>query len=576
MNGFQLWVLRVGLVAGLLLIPNAAWAGRFGGGEGRAGGAIGGARGGGGVRTGGYGGAPMSRQAYRPPASANNRPMSGSVGTVHGPFGGGYNPATRPGQGGAGEQHVFQGPRGGTAAGGSAQRSFTGAGGTTVSGGAGRGIYTGPRGAVAIGGGRGGSISGPGGNSVSGGRAGGVVIGPNGNVHAGGAKGASVVTPGGAAAFGSRGSVTAGPAGVTASGARGGIAAGQGRVVAEGSRSGIASGPGGVVAGESRGGVAAGPGGVVAGGSRSGVAAGPGGVVAGGSRGVAGVGSGGAFASGGRAGFAVDQRGVVAGGSRGTAAFGPYGAVSASTRAAWGLGPAVGTASTRYVSATSLSNQGTFVRGGFGYYNAFTPNWYNRYPGAWVAAGWAAGTAWNALPWNGCASYVGYAASTQPVYYDYGNTITYQGGQVYYDDKPVATEADYAQQATQIAESGQQVQPAADDSWQPLGVFAMTQGDEKTSNDIFQLAINKAGMIRGNYYNAVSDSSQMISGSLDKTSQRLAWTIGDRKEPVYETGLYNLTQDQTTLLVHFTEQRTEQYKLFRIEQPSDQSAPPKQ
>ena len=42
-------------------------------------------------------------------------------------------------------------------------------------------------------------------------------------------------------------------------------------------------------------------------------------------------------------------------------------------------------------------------------------------------------------------SYLGFAADTQPVYYDYGNTITYQGGQVYYGDQPVATEADYAQ-----------------------------------------------------------------------------------------------------------------------------------
>ena len=38
---------------------------------------------------------------------------------------------------------------------------------------------------------------------------------------------------------------------------------------------------------------------------------------------------------------------------------------------------------------------------------------------------------------------------------------------------------------------------------------------------------------------------------------------------MYETGLYNLTQEQTTLLVHFGKDRTEQYKLFRIEQPAD-------
>ncbi len=260
----------------------------------------------------------------------------------------------------------------------------------------------------------------------------------------------------------------------------------------------------------------------------------------------------------------------MSGSSRTTAAIGPYGAVGASTRAAWGLGPAGGFGGTRYVPAASLGAQGAVVRGGFGYYNAFSPGWYTRYPGAWFAAGWAAGTAWNAVTWGGCSTYLGIAASTQPVYYDYGNTVTYQGGQVYYEDQPVATAADCSQQASQIDAAVRKAATVADDSWQPLGVFAMAQGDETSSNDIFQLAINKAGTVRGTYYNAISDSTQPVAGSLDAKPQRLAWTIGEKKEPVYQTGLYNLTQEQTTLLAHFGKDRTEQFQLFRIEQPKDQ------
>jgi hypothetical protein len=37
-----------------------------------------------------------------------------------------------------------------------------------------------------------------------------------------------------------------------------------------------------------------------------------------------------------------------------------------------------------------------------------------------------------------------------------------------------------------------------------------------------------------------------------------------------------VTQEQTTLLVHFSKDRTGQYKLFRIEQPTDQVAEPKE
>src|SRR5262249_49812373 len=224
---------------------------------------------------------------------------------------------------------------------------------------------------------------------------------------------------------------------------------------------------------------------------------------------------------------------------------------------------------TRYVGGAALSNQGAYVRRGFGNYNAFRPGWYGRYPGAWAAAGWAAGAAWRPAPWGNCLSYVGYPAATAPVYFDYGNNVTYQGGNVYYDDQVYASEADYAQQATQIADIGRQAQPPDDSQWQPLGVFAMTKGDETTSNDIFQLAVNNEGVVRGNYYNAVADSTTPVYGSLDKKTQRLAWTIGDKKTPVYETGLYNLTLEQTTLLAHLGPDRTEQYNLFRIEQPAD-------
>jgi hypothetical protein len=254
---------------------------------------------------------------------------------------------------------------------------------------------------------------------------------------------------------------------------------------------------------------------------------------------------------------------------------GPYGAVAAGSRAAFGLGSAGGFVGTRYVSAAGLRGQGAIVRRGFGYYNAFTPNWCARHPGLWLAAGWAAATAWNYLSWGGYSTYMGYPEEVAPIYYDYGNTVTYQDGQVYYDDQPCATEAEYAQQAAVIADAGRQVDPAAD-TWQPLGIFALVRGDETVSNDIFQLALNQAGAVRGNYYDAITDSTQPVSGSLDKASQRIAWTVGDHKEPVYETGLYNLTQPETTMLAHAGDGRTEQFSLFRIEQPAEGGTAPTQ
>ena len=253
-------------------------------------------------------------------------------------------------------------------------------------------------------------------------------------------------------------------------------------------------------------------------------------------------------------------------------ATGPGGTVAAGSRA----GVATGQYGTYY--ATSIRTQEAHVRQGFGYYNAFSPGWYARYPGAWLAAGWLAGTAWTAATWGGVSSYCGYTA--QPYYYDYGSSVVYQGDTVYVSGEPVGTTEVYSQQAAAIAQAGnaaaapaQADANAAPDSWQPLGVFAMVQGQESSSFHIFQMAINQQGVIRGNYYNALTDSTTPIYGSADKTSQRAAWTVGDKKTPVYEAGIANLTKDETTMLVHFGEGKSQQLTLVRVEKPEGEGSP---
>ena len=126
---------------------------------------------------------------------------------------------------------------------------------------------------------------------------------------------------------------------------------------------------------------------------------------------------------------------------------------------------------------------------------------------------------------------------------------------------------EYAQQAIVIADTGRQAEASKEEEWLSLGVFAvfaMVQGERPESNDLFQLAVNKAGTIRGNFYNALGDTTLPVYGSVDKKTQRAAWTIGDRKEPIYEAGFANLTKSETTVLVHFGKDRTQQWTLVRI------------
>ena len=103
--------------------------------------------------------------------------------------------------------------------------------------------------------------------------------------------------------------------------------------------------------------------------------------------------------------------------------------------------------------------------------------------------------------------------------------------------------------------------------WRSLGFFAMARVGAAEPGTFLSLTIDQQGHLRGTCYNAVSASTQNVTGSVDKKSQRTCWTIGDKKLPVYEAGLANLPQQQTTVLVHCDGGTVEQMLLVRIENP---------
>jgi hypothetical protein len=225
--------------------------------------------------------------------------------------------------------------------------------------------------------------------------------------------------------------------------------------------------------------------------------------------------------------------------------------------------------STRPADRQALVNQGNMVRNNFNHYDCFHGNWWGQHPGAWRAARWTtAALVWGAASWGTCSSYCGYPA--EPVFYDYGSNVVYEGDTVYVNGDASGTPVQYAEQAATIADTGKQAQATKEEEWLPLGVFAMVQGEQVSGNDLFQLAVNKSGVIRGNFYNALSDTTLPVYGSVDKKTQRAAWTVGDKKDTTYEAGFANLTKPETTMLVHFGKDKTQQWTLVRMEQPAAQ------
>lgn len=180
---------------------------------------------------------------------------------------------------------------------------------------------------------------------------------------------------------------------------------------------------------------------------------------------------------------------------------------------------------------------------------------------------------WGYAAWPALTGWVGYGTS-QPIYYNYGDNVYYDDGSVYYGDQPVATAADYAQQAAAIVASVPEAKPAAED-WMPLGVFAITTDGKPNDADptmYLQLAVSKQGVLSGTLQNTATDAVQTIEGMVDKETQRAAWTVTGKTTPIMETGISNLTQDTAPALVHFADGSTQQWLLVRLDKPKEGGA----
>jgi len=114
------------------------------------------------------------------------------------------------------------------------------------------------------------------------------------------------------------------------------------------------------------------------------------------------------------------------------------------------------------------------------------------------------------------------------------------------------------------------VQPA---DWLALGTFSMAVKDSEVDPArVIQLAVSKNGLISGTIHNRTSGNTYAVQGRVDKETQRVAFTIEDDSNTVMETGIFNLTQDQTPVLCHFGTSATQVYMLARLPQPEHEPA----
>ena len=188
--------------------------------------------------------------------------------------------------------------------------------------------------------------------------------------------------------------------------------------------------------------------------------------------------------------------------------------------------------------------------------------YFDKNPIFWSWAGFRTVSA--IMPWNW----------NEGRYYDYGS-----GGGSYYDGTTVMADGEavpaeeYAQQAEQIAlsvpEEDTESSDASGDEWLPLGVFAVAQEGESSATPtmFMQLAVRKDGVIAGTYQNKETGETASLEGMVDGDSQRAAWTFAGKTSPIVETGIQNLTMNETQVLVHFDGGDSKTYLLVRVDNP---------
>lgn len=229
-------------------------------------------------------------------------------------------------------------------------------------------------------------------------------------------------------------------------------------------------------------------------------------------------------------------------------------------------------------SPAYMTNRGADIRNNFNRYDAFRNGYWDRYPGSWWYRGWGDYYPWGGIGWDDLAGYWGVPAIDTPTDYDYGDNIYYQDDNVYYGSQPVATQADYYSQAQALATAppnvviakGQPTNTGPASAWKPLGVYALSQNGEP-STTMFQLAVNKDGTLRGNYYNSLTSEDKPLKGKVDKKTGRAAWMIEGNTSVIYEAGISNLLHAQCSALVHKGKDKTEQWLMVKVDQSQSQS-----
>lgn len=215
----------------------------------------------------------------------------------------------------------------------------------------------------------------------------------------------------------------------------------------------------------------------------------------------------------------------------------------------------VGNSLRQNLASSGINNNNLFNSGFWNKYG-YRPNYAAR-SDLWRAASWGSVNSWLGSGWS------------DPYYYDNGSPYTVSDSSGYQQSSG-DTYNIYQGTSTQPTATAQPQQAQvvdASSTQMPLGVFALVSNPQAPSdpNMFFQLVLNKDGSITGAYFNKSVDQVYPLEGLVDKNTQQAAWKMSvGQGAPIFQTGLYNLTQQQTAVDVIFSDGSKQQWLLTRL------------
>jgi len=212
------------------------------------------------------------------------------------------------------------------------------------------------------------------------------------------------------------------------------------------------------------------------------------------------------------------------------------------------------------------SAQSSFQTAMEGRTQPFTPAWYSEHPDAWQythphADLWAvAGVA-------GLTNWLGYPAAATSATAATSTTVA----------AAIATTTAAGTEATATATStdGNASSAAAppDLEWMPLGVYATGPKDAAQGHVYQQLAVSKQGELKGNYYDSITNTTQPVSGSIDRETRKASWKVGGKGGATFETTLDALMKTPSDVTMKSGGAEHE-WELVQVQKPDDKAAKP--